>query len=191
MVLGQLVFDHFKADNRAVSSPRAFRLCVCPGRGCFEVRLPKRPIPTLRRSDRINGTASRFGIKKRAIAIRKFLQRQFATVGTRVHNTNLAFSTISMTGNPSNVLVIDPHDTGCPSAAVATLCAFETKAVLVPRFFWHPRSLKRNNQFTQPGSQCVSYVGQLQCIDAKSAGTSHWWNRAVWRAQSPDGFFKS
>jgi hypothetical protein len=83
-------------------------------------------------SNRIN-RAALLAIVKDAVAIRFFLEALAMPLVPNEGGSDSFYVFATKFGESSNFLLIDPDKTGFPRAAVATLGASESEAILVPR----------------------------------------------------------
>ena len=108
-----------------------------PSLSAFEVRVPKRPSPTLSGSHRVDRALSSGSVEEGAVTVCELTQRDSSPHKLRVVDAELANADASMIGDLLHLFVADPDVTRFASAAIATLSTRKGKAVLVPRLFTH------------------------------------------------------
>lgn len=134
--------DALNLDEIVVSPTVHTRTCpVCgiPRIGRSEVLPPERPRPTLQWPDGVNAAHGLVAVasQKDAIPISFFREAIPKPDPAQVFVLEPAVRSPEELGDSANRLFRGPDISGCTGAAIATLCALEIEASLVPALFGH------------------------------------------------------
>src|SRR5712692_965194 len=123
----------FSGNQFALAGARADVASAFPGFGRGDVAFPKWPGTALARANGIHRTA-RFAVPKYTVAVGFLAQADAVAHGPCVHLGRFVDTFPAVRGDGGDFLHIDPDVARRSGAAVAAARAFETQAVLVPRF---------------------------------------------------------
>lgn len=125
-------FNLLQGNQLSLTGTWASLLGELPVFGRFDVPLPERPRPALRRTHRINLAPANRAVEEHAIAVGEFRQRDLSSDRARVQQPNLSDRLVQIRRDRLDFLVLDPDVTGRAGATVAALRAGESETVFVP-----------------------------------------------------------
>lgn len=124
--------DLFKAEERSFPGSRTDVADLFPGLCTHEMRIPERPCSALNRASPIDSAFSTFRVKKRAITVFVFRQRDSTADDTRMEQPDFADRLVKVLGNLQKFVVGHPNNSRWPRAAIATLRTGKLQSVSIP-----------------------------------------------------------